>query len=228
MIFGRSVCMPAIDADYALAILQNIRGYAIVTMKADGEIVDWLADAQTITGLDPQQAVGCSIAEIFTASDRAASVHLQELDAAMREGRAEDSRWHVRADGERFWANGITFSLTPRLLVKIFRDETRLKKAEEQRILLLNELNHRVKNTLATVHSVAEQTLRAAGVERSVRADLVDRLHALSRAHDVLVDNNWAGADLGRIVADAVAAYDTGGRRIELEGPWSACTPPRP
>lgn len=76
-----------------------------------------------------------------------------------------------------------------------------------------------MKNTLATVHSVAEQTLRAAGVDANVRADLVSRLHALSRAHDVLVNNNWAGADLGQIVADAMAPYEAGTPRIDIDGP---------
>lgn len=56
-------------------------------------------------------------------------------------------------------------------------------------------------------------------MEQHVRADLISRLHALSRAHDVLVDNNWAGADLGQIVTDAVAAYDAGAGRIRIDGP---------
>lgn len=129
----------------AMAILHNMRGYAVVTLKCDEEIIDWLAAAETLTGFSAGEAVGRNIAHIFTPSDQAAAVHLNEQVSASRDGRAEDSRWHVRADGGRFWGNGLTFPLNDELLVKIFRDETKLKQAEEQRIMLLNELNHRVK-----------------------------------------------------------------------------------
>lgn len=107
-------------------------------------------------------------------------------------GAAEDSRWHRRKDGSLFWANGamLPLQVNGAEFVKIFRDETPMKKADEQRLLLMNELNHRVKNTLATVQSVAEQTLRSAGVTEAVRRELAERLIALSRAHNVLVDEN--------------------------------------
>lgn len=105
------------------------------------------------------------------------------------------------------------------MLVKIFRDETPAKKAEEQRVLLLNELNHRVKNTLATVQSVVEQTLRAAQVVGDVRADLSERIQALARAHNVLVDQNWAGADLDVLVRDVTRPYDREPSPFRLDGP---------
>src|SRR5690606_34909745 len=123
---------------------------------------------------------------------------------ALEDGRHEDSRWHLRKGGERFWANGLTLPLDhgEAVVMKVFRDETPLKRADDQRILLLNELNHRVKNSLATVQSVADQTLRSAGVDAGIRKDLIARIMALSSAHNVLVDRNWAGADLEAIVRD--------------------------
>lgn len=72
--------------------------------------------------------------------------------------------------------------------LKILRDETRIKLAEEQRVLLLNDLNHRVKNTLATVQSIAEQTPRGGKVDASVRENLTQRLQALYQVHDLLFD----------------------------------------
>ncbi|MNX88719.1 Blue-light-activated histidine kinase [compost metagenome] len=94
-----------------------------------------------------------------------------------------------------------------------------MKQAEEQRLLLLNELNHRVKNTLAAVQSVAEQTLRSAGVTEAVRRELAERFIALSRAHNVLVDENWAGADLGALVIEAIRPYDRQPSPFEVAGP---------
>jgi two-component sensor histidine kinase len=98
------------------------------------------------------------------------------------------------------------------------RDETARKRADEQRVLLLNELNHRIKNTLATVQGIAEQTLRAGQVDLRTRENLADRLVALSKAHDVLVEENWAGAELDAIVRQALAPH-AGGVRFQVEGP---------
>jgi two-component sensor histidine kinase len=165
---------------------------------------------------------------LFTAADQAAGARREEIEVALRDGIAEDTRWHVHKKGHLFWANGLTVPVDEpevRGLVKIFRDETPARQAEEQRILLLNELNHRVKNTLATVQSVTEQTLRAAGVEKDVRTSLSDRLMALSQAHNVLVAQSWAGADLRAVVGGALNPHDRSPAVVELEGPSVRLSP---
>jgi two-component sensor histidine kinase len=166
---------------------------------------------------------GLYIDETFAPSDRAAAAPERERETARHEGRAEDTRWHCRKNGGRFWGNGVCIRLDgpdPPGFLKIVRDETRLKMADEQRILLLNELNHRVKNTLATVQSIAEQTLRAGGVELTVRDNLSRRLQALSQAHDLLVTENWAGAELRAIVETALAPHlHEELRHISFDGP---------
>jgi two-component sensor histidine kinase len=112
------------------------------------------------------------------------------------------------------------------LLLKILRDETRTKLAEEQRVLLLNELNHRIKNTLATVQSIAEQTLRAGRVDRVTREALANRLIALSQAHNVLVEQNWAGADLHAVIRQALAPHEREGATVfAAEGPRVQLSP---
>ncbi|WP_309643267.1 sensor histidine kinase, partial [Phenylobacterium sp.] len=154
----------------------------------------------------------------FLPSDQEAGAHQAELRAAIRDGRAEDTRWHRHKSGARFWANGVTMRLRDKpLLLKIMRDETPTKLADDQRILLLNELNHRIKNTLTTVQSIVDQTLRAAAVDGDVRTSLTERLLALSKAHNILVDESWAGADLGAILDSLVAAQAPG--RFTLDGP---------
>jgi PAS domain S-box-containing protein len=91
--------------------------------------------------------------------------------------------------------------------------------AEEHQRLLVNELNHRVKNTLATVQSIASQTLRNAENTEQVKEALEARLFALSRAHDVLTRENWEGADLYDIVEQAVAPYSSRSEdRLHLAG----------
>jgi signal transduction histidine kinase len=86
-------------------------------------------------------------------------------------------------------------------------DITERKRQEQHRQLLVNELNHRVKNTLTTVQSFAMQTLRNAASLSEGRRAFESRLIALSKAHDVLVRESWEAAGLREIVSDALAAY---------------------
>jgi PAS domain S-box-containing protein len=212
-----------LNSEVATLILEHARDYAIMVLNRDGAILSWSAGAEHITGIPASSAVGVNFRELFTESDLAAGEDRKELDRAWRDGRAEDSRWHVRRNGERFWANGVTMALRTEVeprLIKVIRDETRNRLAEEQRVLLLNELNHRINNTLVTVQSLMEQTLRAAKVESSVRDDLAARLQALSRAHRALMEQNWAGADLSDLVARALEPFrSTGADRFEIAGP---------
>jgi PAS domain S-box-containing protein len=98
-------------------------------------------------------------------------------------------------------------------------DITEAKVAEERRDLLINELNHRVKNTLATVQSIASQTLRNTATAAEAKEAIESRLLALSRAHDVLTRENWEGADLYEIVRQAVAPYSSRGEdRLHVAG----------
>lgn len=214
-------------ARVAELIVEHAPDYAIFALEADGRISSWNKGAEQITGYGAQEALGLNFEILFTASDRAAGQPALELRKARSAGRAEDTRWHVRKNGQRFWANGITMVFrdgTVEGLIKVLRDETRNRLADEQRVLLLNELNHRINNTLVTVQSLVDQTLRAAGADRALRENLAARLVALSEAHRLLVAQNWAGADLGAIVSNAIAPYEqpdaprlrTGGPALRL------------
>jgi len=210
------------DARLASLIIENALGYAIFTMDLDGQVTTWSHGAEQILGYSRAEAIGMSVRELFTAPDRQAGADTMELEKAKRHGRAEDTRWHLRKDGTRFWGNGMTMGIySPDLtgLMKILRDETPAKLAEDQRVLLLNELNHRIKNTLSSVQSITEQTLRAAKVDPMVRRDLTNRLMAVSEAHNVLVEQNWAGANLGTIVRQAIAPHDHPEKKFTVDGP---------
>ena len=103
-------------------------------------------------------------------------------------------------------------------LVGVSIEITERKRAERRQHLLIDELNHRVKNTLATVQAIALQTLR--GVDPDVQTTLQSRLMALAAAHDVLTRELWEGAALDDIVDGALAPF--GGRksgRFQVAGP---------
>jgi two-component sensor histidine kinase len=86
-------------------------------------------------------------------------------------------------------------------------DISQRKSAEEHLRLMVNELNHRVKNSLATVQGIATQTLRRGDIPAEVREALTQRLLALAAAHDVLTDERWRGADVADLVEAAAAPY---------------------
>jgi two-component sensor histidine kinase len=101
-----------------------------------------------------------------------------------------------------------------------------LRTNEEHLKLLANELNHRVKNTLATVQAIASQTLQDGTSMRDARSALTARLIALSKAHDVLTEAGWAGADLVDIVRSAVDTFAAGDvARFQVTGPSVRLSP---
>ena len=105
-----------------------------------------------------------------------------------------------------------------RFFTGVMRDVTDRRRAEELQRLMINELNHRVKNTLATVQSVAGQTLRNAEDMEDARDSLTRRLLALARGHDILTRESWDGAELVDVVESVVAAHgDT--ERFLVDGP---------
>jgi two-component sensor histidine kinase/PAS domain-containing protein len=97
------------------------------------------------------------------------------------------------------------------------RDLTDVKRAEELQQLLVNELNHRVKNSLANVQSLVAQTLRGDVDLPSARTAIDARIISLAEAHDLLTSRSWSGADVSDVVARALAPFESG--KCTMAGP---------
>jgi PAS domain S-box-containing protein len=106
--------------------------------------------------------------------------------------------------------------------VNVLIDVSERKRAEERQRALMSVLNHRVKNTLAIVQALASQTIRGRGIKRDVRAKFVERLFALSRAHDLLTREGWDSADLRSVIDEVLAPYHG---RIEVNGTTMRISP---
>jgi PAS domain S-box-containing protein len=117
----------------------------------------------------------------------------------------------VRSPGEEAGARMIGF----------IRDVTELRRAEAHQRMLMDELNHRVKNTLATVQSIAQQSLRGAGSIEDASERFMSRLMSLSHTHTLLTAARWDGAALTDVVLAELAPYRvaSGPPRIQIEGP---------
>jgi PAS domain S-box-containing protein len=130
----------------------------------------------------------------------------------------------IRRDGRVIWISVRSSPVrdaTGRLLylVRVVQDITERKAAEQRQRLLMDELNHRVKNTLATVQSLATQTVRGAATPSAFRERFEGRLIALSKAHDQLTMHHWESADLRELLSGSLAPYaGTTSDRVVLRG----------
>jgi PAS domain S-box-containing protein len=214
-------------------ILESAMDHAIFATDPAGRVSSWNAGARNLLGWNAEEAIGMDAAAIFTPEDRAHGAPEAEMRAALADGRAGDERWHLRRDGSRFWGEGVLLPLRSGAaandggandggengagagFLKVLRDRTERRRAEERQALLVGELNHRVKNTLALVLAIVDQTWRATGqgddggggdggrFHQSLRA----RLQALARAHDLIFRHDWEGASLSDVVGTAAAAH---------------------
>ena len=130
----------------------------------------------------------------------------------------------VRRDGRVVW---LSVRSTPvrgdngQLLyvVRVVQDITERKASDRRQKLLIDELNHRVKNTLATVQSLASQTARGAPTPKAFREGFEGRLIALSKAHDQLTVHHWESADLRELLSGTLSPYaGAGPERVILRG----------
>jgi len=107
----------------------------------------------------------------------------------------------------------------------IARDVTERRRAEERQRLLVNELNHRVKNTLALVQGLALQSFREGRDPAEARSAFQERLTALAAAHDVLTRESWEGATLAQLAEEAIGHHNAQEERIAFGGPDLVLSP---
>src|SRR4051812_13969795 len=106
------------------------------------------------------------------------------------------------------------------LLAQAGIDAKEREASDKLQKLILEELHHRIKNTLATVGAIASQSLRNAPSTQHAQHAIEGRLLALGRAHDLLLQVRWTGAGLRKIVEGATAPFDNADRpRFSIDGP---------
>jgi two-component sensor histidine kinase len=117
------------------------------------------------------------------------------------------------ADGEPAHLLSISRDITEE-----WRATAELKDAAERQAVLAGELQHRIKNTLAMVGAIANQTIRGEDV-RSAREAFAARLQILSQAHDILTQTSWSSAPIHEVVSRALAPHRSSDRHIGVSGP---------
>lgn len=213
----------ATDVDLArLAAIVSSSEDAIVSKTLGGIVTSWNAGAVRIFGYEPEEMIGQPIWRIIPPE-----LHAEEESILARLRRGErvehfDTE-RVGKDGRRVFAS-VTVSPIRNAAgeivgaSKVARDISQRRRAEELQRLLVGELNHRVKNTLATIQAIARQSLRLEPSPSRFVASFTGRLQALARAHDILVHGDMQRGELGDLVREQVELGSRDGR-ISVSGP---------
>jgi PAS domain S-box-containing protein len=138
---------------------------------------------------------------------------MTEIEASFANSPETDPEIHYRRkDGSEFWASVLVSPVCDEKGEIVqhfvsFVDLTKHKHDQAHCKMLIDELNHRVKNTLSTVQSIVIQALRTPASPEVVRESVETRLLALSRSHDLLSSEHWEGAGLHDLVDNALEPF---------------------
>lgn len=199
------------EARARLAAIVESSQDAIVGHSFDGVITSWNAGAEKIFGYTAEEAVGKPFA-ILLADEKVDEVPaiLKALKRGQRVEHFEVDR--VRKDGKRI---DVSLSISPIRDARgkvvaastIAREFSERRREEEHKDLLIGELNHRVKNTLAVVTSLVSQTVKALDAPEAVAQAVEGRIQALGRVHTLLTESDWDQAELRALIEGEMAPY---------------------
>ncbi len=199
----------------------------IFQMDLKGHITFITPACQRMLGRAPEEMIGKRMLNLVHPDDASGIEEVVRALAAAGPDTAPISiQFRARhKDGQWVWIEGqpkVLFDASgkPYGIQDSVRDISERKAAEERQILLVHELNHRVKNTLATVQSVAMQTQRSEHDPVAFVQAFNARVAALSHSHDLLTQNAWSGASVRDLVVEHVRAHQgPDGSRFRLAGP---------
>lgn len=221
----KQLAAAAADAEARLAFALKAGRLGSWTFTPADQLLDASAGCKAVFGRDPDAP--------FDYAAFRATIHPDDRDrvlAAIADTVATGADYDIEyrivtPQGEQRWV-AIRGELLRRRdgtalsMAGFSTDITERKRIEDHRALLAGELTHRVKNTLATVGAIVNQTLRDAGSMAEARDTIGARIGALAVAHDLLLRDEVDGATIGDIVAGVMAPFDDGrGRLFSVAGP---------
>jgi PAS domain S-box-containing protein len=195
---------------------------AIISKDLNGTITSWNRGAERLFGYTADEMIGQPILKLIP-GDRQSEE--DKILKAIRRGDLIDHYETVRRRKDGTLVE-ISLAVSPvrdqsgRIVgaSKIARDITERRRAQEQQNLILNEIKHRIRNTLATVQAIAMQTMRTATTDE--RTAFAARLRTLAAAHDLLTLERWNKAHLNDLVSQALEPFaDRDRGRFDVGGP---------
>ena len=216
-----------IDAARLAAIVASSDD-AVISKTLDGIVTSWNAGATRIFGYEPAEMIGQSILRLIPAELR---FEEEQIIAKLKRGERIEhfDTTRLAKDGSRI---AISLTVSPMHdragnvigASKVARDIRHRRESEELQTLLFDELNHRVKNTLAIIQAIAGQSLRTSRSADDFVMSFSGRVQSLARAHDLLVKGKMKGADVMAILREQVLLGEDGAR-IRCSGPFTSVSP---
>jgi PAS domain S-box-containing protein len=210
-----------------LRLLVEVADDIFWVMDATTRVITYVSDAyERIWRRSIPSLVGspCEWHQWIQEEDRDAAYNA--ITALLTHGHGFDIKYKIPdGDGKLRWAHDRGWPVRDQSgrvisVVGIIRDISQEKIAEEHQILMLREMNHRVKNTLATVISIAHQTAANAPSTEAFLEGFDARIQAFSGAHDLLMQNAWTSVRLDEVIARTLAHHmQCGSDRIHIGGP---------
>ena len=180
--------------------------------KAENPIVFANDSFLKLTGFAREEVLGVSFKSLMTRG--VGSEAMAEIEAAFA-GTADSDPdiCYLRSDGTSFWASLFISPVYDEAgaVVQHFIslvDCTKQREKQKHSDMMVDELNHRVKNTLSTVQSIARQAFRASSDLKIVAGLIESRLFALARSHDLLTHHNWEGAGLRDLIDATLEPFE--------------------
>jgi PAS domain S-box-containing protein len=200
---------------------------AILSTGLDMTIASWNLGAEKLYGYTAEEAIGRSVMMLVPEERKEEEPGIiSRIRAGQKVEPFETQR--LRRDGTLV---DVLLSVSPvydahgRIVgaSKIAHDISSRKEAERLQTMLIDELNHRVKNLLATVIAIARQTFGREEANRRASEVFEARLGSLARAHNLLTRGHWEQAGLRAVVEQALSPYPAD--KLDIEGPDVQLTP---
>lgn len=204
-----------------LARLIELSHEAILVWDMTGGVLLWNRGCAELFGFSESEALGADSFGLLPPRDDGPTRD-ELLDVLKREGAWSGELPRVAKDGREVWVDCRLELIRvgdTHVVLETNRDVTERRHADEIRNLLIAELNHRVKNTLAIVQSLASQTARCSPTVPEFVSSFSGRLQSLSSAHNVLNDSNWTGAGVSELIRSQIGMATGNSDRIQISGP---------
>ncbi len=192
---------------------------AIFSWNLDGAILTWNRGCEELYGYSASEAIGRISHDLLKSQHPVPIGEMHQI--LLTDGGWAGEILHIAKDGTKVWVDSrheVLHVGGNSVVLETNRDITERRKSDEIRNMLIAELNHRVKNTLAIVQSIASQTARSSKTMAEYADALRGRLQSLASAHNVLTDAHWYGADLRTLVQSEIDATVGNAGSVKLSG----------
>lgn len=211
------------QSEMRLQATQDNAAVGIVEVDREGRFVAVNEARCRLTGHTREELLGMRFCDNTHENDLEQDIQLFRQQVAGLCPMYTIEKHFYRKDGSHGWARVWSTAVRDasgafQYAVRVVEDITAQKQAEDRQNLLIGELNHRVKNTLATIQSLLAQSFRRGMPPETGRERFEARLLALSRTHNLLNESSWEGARLTAILLRELEPYGSDGTHFRLFG----------